>query len=374
MRLSQFITQHLESILVEWEAFARTQGPSANHMTSLALRDHAKLILTAMAAEIETAQTPRQQQEKSRGLAPEPAGLESAAATHGTLRQLSGYSLIQLTAEFRALRATVLRLWLPNLSAVTDTTASDMVRFNEAIDQALAESVVTYSRRAAAARDTFLAILGHDLRSPLATISLAAAYMTTSALDQDRSREVGRKVQRSVASMTSMINDLLEYARAQLDGEIPIAAENMDLAEICQPALENARAVHPACPFEFSAAGDLHARLDRHRMQQVLSNLLNNAAQYRDDSAPVIMTATGGADAVTVTVQNYGRLIPPEARQAIFDPLVRLPSDDGGNGRSPRSIGLGLFIAREITAGHGGTLEVESDAERGTVFTVRIPR
>lgn len=178
------------------EAFARTQGPSANHMTSLALRDHAKLILTAIAAEIKTAQTPRQQQEKSRGLAPEPAGQESAAATHGTLRQLSGYSLIQLTAEFRALRATVLRLWLPNLSAVTDTTASDMVRFNEAIDQALAESVVTYSRRAAAARDTFLAILGHDLRSPLATISLAASYMITSALDQDRSREVGRKVQR----------------------------------------------------------------------------------------------------------------------------------------------------------------------------------
>ena len=86
------------------------------------------------------------------------------------------------------------------------------------------------------------------------------------------------------------------------------------------------------------------------------------------------MTAAGEADAVVVTVQNHGQLIPREARQAIFDPLVRLPDDDGGNGRSLRSIGLGLFIAREITAGHGGTLEVESDAQRGTVFTVRIPR
>ena len=374
MRLSLFITQHLESILAEWEAFARTQDPSAAHMSSLALRDHAKLILTTIATEIDMAQTPHQQQEKSRGLAPEAPGEESAAATHGTLRQLSGFSLIQLTAEFRALRATVLRLWLPNLSAVTATTASDMVRFNEAIDQALAESVVTYTRRAGAARDTFLAILGHDLRSPLATVAMAGSYLAAAPLDADKTREIGKKVQRGAASMTSMVNDLLEYARVQLDGEIPIAAEMMDMMEICQPAMENARAVHPACPFEFAGTGDLRARFDRHRMQQVLSNLLNNAAQYRDQSAPVVMTAAGEADAVVVTVQNHGQLIPPEARQAIFDPLVRLPDDDGGNGRSLRSIGLGLFIAREITVGHDGTLEVESDAQRGTVFTVRIPR
>ncbi|CAN7367392.1 HAMP domain-containing sensor histidine kinase [Pseudoduganella sp. LjRoot289] len=374
MRLSSFITQNLEGILVEWEAFARTQGPSATHMSSLALRDHAKLILTTIAAEIETAQTPAQQKEKSRGMAPDGRGPESAAATHGTLRQLSGFSLIQLTAEFRALRATVLRLWLPKVEAITETSTSDMVRFNEAIDQALAESIVTYSRRAAAARDTFLAILGHDLRSPLATVAMAGTYLASAPPDADKIREIGEKVQRGAASMTSMVNDLLEYARVQLDGEIPIVAKPMDLMEICQPALENARAVHPNCPFEFSATGDLRAPFDRHRMQQVLSNLLNNAAQYRDDSAAVKMTASGEADAVVVTVQNHGPLIPPEARQAIFDPMVRLAGDDGGNGRSLRSIGLGLFIAREITEGHGGTLEVQSDAGRGTVFTVRVPR
>eukprot|EP01034_Spumella_vulgaris_P040232 gene40232-49754_t len=263
MRLSLFIKQNLEGILMEWEAFASTLEPSATHMSSLALRDHAKLILTAIAAEIETAQTPRQQQAKSHGLAPEQPG-ESAAATHGTLRQLSGFSLIQLTAEFRALRATVLRLWLPHVSTVSETTASDMVRFNEAIDQALAESVVTYSKRAGAARDTFLAILSHDLRSPLATITLAGAYLSSSVLDPEKSREVGMKVQRSAASMTSMVNDLLEYARVQLDGEIPISADIMNVTEICQPALENARSVHPGCPFEFSTSGDLQARFDRH--------------------------------------------------------------------------------------------------------------
>jgi signal transduction histidine kinase len=373
MRLSQFIKQNLESILVEWEAFARTQEPSASHMTSLALRDHATLILTTIADEIETAQTPAQQKQKSRGMAPDEPKEESAAATHGTLRQLSGFSLIQLTAEFRALRATVLRLWLPKVGAITETAAGDMVRFNEAIDQALAESVVTYSHRAGAARDTFLAILGHDLRSPLATVSMAGAYLANAPLDVAKTREIGKKVQRGVASMTSMVNDLLEYARVQLDGEIPILKEAMDLTEICLPALENAQAVHPNCPFEFAASGDLHAHFDRHRMQQVLSNLLNNAAQYRDETAPVKVTASGEADTVVLTVANHGLLIPPDARHAIFDPMVRLAEDDG-HGRSTRSIGLGLFIAREITVGHGGTLEVESDAEHGTVFTVRIPR
>jgi hypothetical protein len=110
----------MEEILVEWESFARTQLPAATGMSALALRDHAEQILKTLATDIETEQSPREQYEKSKGMGPEKAG--SAASMHGTLRQVSGFTLPQLIAEFRALRATVLRLWLPRVKHVTEET------------------------------------------------------------------------------------------------------------------------------------------------------------------------------------------------------------------------------------------------------------
>jgi signal transduction histidine kinase len=102
---------------------------------------------------------------------------------------------------------------------------------------------------------------------------------------------------------------------------------------------------------------------------------LNNAVQHGARGSTVILEAHGGPETVTVRVKNYGPSIQPDALQVIFNPLVRLPGAASGpdEGRST-SLGLGLFIARTIVAGHGGTLEVESSDRDGTVFTARLPR
>jgi len=131
MRLSAFILQQLEPILAEWDAFARTLGPAASEMSALSLRDHARPMLLAIAADMAVPETPREQLEKSQGR--QPLDVDSAAGTHGTLRHVSGFSLLQLTAEYRALRATVLRLWLPHVEQFDEHVARDMVRFNETI-------------------------------------------------------------------------------------------------------------------------------------------------------------------------------------------------------------------------------------------------
>jgi signal transduction histidine kinase len=374
MKLSVFINGHMEEILAEWESFARTLEPAAATMSALALRDHAKMILKAMALDIESTETPDEQYEKSRGMAPDVPGGESAAATHGTLRHESGFSLIQLTAEYRALRATVLRLWLPHVTHVTDASTKDMIRFNETIDQALAESVLTYSERATSTRDTFLAILGHDLRSPLATIAMSGTYLVNAELDSNRIRVVGGRVLRSAATMTSMVDDLLEYARTQLGGEIPVVPQLANMREICQLALDDASAAHPDCAFELHDSGNVVDYFDSSRMQQVFSNLLNNAAQYRSKDCSVLINVNGEPDAVNVEVRNRGPVIPAESIHAIFDPLVQLSVTGQDQGRPSSSIGLGLFIAREITIAHGGTITVESSEASGTVFTVRLPR
>src|SRR4029079_7013517 len=179
MTLAGFINENLDSILTEWEAFALTLQPAAETATALALRNHAKEILQAMARDLERAQTDRQQADKSKGWAPNLEGKETAAAAHGALRHVVGFDLRQLAAEYRALRASVLKLWREHRSMQEDPMLTEVTRFNEAVDQALAESVARYSDEMARSRDTFLAILGHDLRSPLSAVSMSAHYLAT---------------------------------------------------------------------------------------------------------------------------------------------------------------------------------------------------
>lgn len=336
------------------------------------LRDHAKEILAAVSLNMEAFQSPEQQEEKSKGMAD--VDKDSAASTHGTLRQVSGFTPLQLTAEFRLLRATVLRLWLPRVTQMTADAADGMVRFNEAIDQALSESVITYSKHSAVVRDTLLATLGHDLRSALATMVMAGDYLTQPSIGNDLTLQIGLRVRRSGATMSAMVNDLLEYARSQLDGHLPIVRAQVDVKEVCQAAVEDATAAHPECPFELQASGDCHGDFDSVRLQQVFSNLLNNAAQYRGADRPVTVEVEGSPETLTVRVCNFGPVIPPAALKTVFDPLVQLPVVHEQSGRPATSLGLGLFIAREITLAHGGIISAESDEDSGTTFSVRLPR
>ena len=177
MRLADFILSDMQAILRQWEAFAGTRHPAGSAMTPLELRDHAKEILLAVARDISTPQTPEAQTAKSKGLAPRPIdALETAAQTHGLLRAHGGFDIKQMASEYRALRASVLRLWTdacqpepPNLE--------DMIRFNEAIDQALAESIVFFSDKVDEARNLVLGMLGHDMRTPLQSMLLTASYL-----------------------------------------------------------------------------------------------------------------------------------------------------------------------------------------------------
>src|SRR5512140_3593572 len=111
MTLSRFITENMEAIVKEWQTFATTMEPAASTMSALSLRDHAKPILLAIAKDLESTQTAVAQSDKSKGLASPRSARETAAATHGALRHLSGFDLNQLGAEYRALRASVIRLW-----------------------------------------------------------------------------------------------------------------------------------------------------------------------------------------------------------------------------------------------------------------------
>jgi len=373
MKLSRFITEYIAEILTEWETFAGTLAPAADGMSTAMLRNHAEQILRAIAADIGTDQSPEQQYQKSKGLAPVVTEL-SPAASHGTVRQASGFTILQLTAEYRALRATVLRLWLPTVGQVTDDILNDTVRFNEAIDQALAESIITYSAQSGRARDLFLAVLGHDLRAPLATMSLVGEYLCKSDEAATRVSQVGERVKRTAALMGAMVNDLLEYTRTELGGSMPIHLAQINVEDICRHAIDDANAMHPNCKFTLDAAGDLVGSFDGTRLHQLFCNLLINAAQYRAKDSTVTVVVRGEPATVSVQVKNRGQTLTAEALQSIFHPLVQLSIEGQQDGRPATSLGLGLFVAREITQAHGGKITATSNENEGTVFTVRLPR
>ena len=375
MRLAHFINENLEAILIEWEAFARSLSIAGQKMTSLALRDHAKQILQAIAQDIDEGQTDLEQIYKSKGYVRIAEATRTAAQTHGALRYLSGFDLRQLAAEFRALRASVLRLWLKR-GARDETALYQMTRFNEAIDQALAESIANYSDEVARSRDTFLAILGHDLRSPLSAVANSGLFLASpGVLPPGAALEAARRVTRGSAKMSAMIRDLLEYTRTRLGRAIPIAPHATSMREICALALDEIRAVHPERVFKLETSGELQGQFDSDRLQQVLSNLLNNAVRHATTSEPVTLSAHGESERITVRVKNYGRPIPADQLQVIFNPLVQIPPHEAQeDSHRSASLGLGLYIAHEIVAMHGGSMMAESSEEHGTVFSAQLPR
>jgi len=373
MELHRFIHNHMEAILAEWDAFAQSITPE-EQFSDRALRDHAKQILMAIALDIETYQSSKEQLEKSQGLALDPDVDSTAASIHGALRQENNFSLMQLSAEFRALRATVLRLWLPQVENMSPTTVHSMIRFNEAIDQALSESIAAYSDSADQTRELFLAILGHDLRAPLATMTASGELLALPQMPAAKIPEIGARVRRSARLMSSMVEDLLGYTRTKLGAGIPTTFESVYLQAECQSAIDDASALHPATRFKLSTTGSLAGSFDGVRVIQMLTNLLKNAAQYGEKDRTVEMSVTGDADAVTMKVRNHGSAIPEDSLQSIFQPLVQLSTEGEEDARPRTSLGLGLYVARETALAHGGIISVESDETEGTTFTVCMPK
>ena len=369
MRLADFILRDMESIVVEWEAFAATLLPAAASMTPLALRNEAKQILEAVATDLSTPQTKQAQVDKSLGRAPKVMDApETAAQTHAILRARSGLDINQLASEYRALRASVLRLWTEACQP-DDVNLEDVIRFNEAIDQALAESIGFFSEQVERARNLLLGMLGHDMRNPLNAIQMTASYLAALNAGTDVS-EAASCLIRSGAYMKALLDDLVDFNRTKLGLGINITLANVDLGAVFADEVEQLRGAHPGRRLQLEVVGDTRGLWDGLRLQQLLRNLVSNAIKYGEPDAPVRVVLTGEEADVRIEVVNRGPTIERSALDQIFDPLKRGPAqrhdtDDG--------LGLGLYIVREVARAHGGEVDVRS--EKGeTVFAVRLPR
>lgn len=231
-----------------------------------------------------------------------------------------------------------------------------------------AESALSDAHRVADLRDQFIAVLGHDLRSPLQAISIAADSLACEA-GTERQQRMLAHITSGVARMDGLINDVLDFARGRLGGGIPIALQlTSTLEEDLKRVVEEVAIATGRQDIKVHIKIDDDVVCDPSRLAQLLANLLTNAAVHGERSSPITLTVHSEPEMLTLDVHNEGHI--PSARlDAIFSPFSREKSE-----RPRPGLGLGIYIASEIARSHGGTLEVESSAAAGTLFTFKMPR
>lgn len=371
MRLPDFILANTASILDEWDGFARSVWPVASASPE-DVRDHAEAILRAVAWDMKSLQTKREQSDKSKGwreAEEHGSRLNNASRDHALGRAAFGFDLRAVMAEYRALRASVVRLWFESNPGPDGNDLSDLTRFHEAMDQSLAEAVHRYSEHLDKSRQMFLGILGHDLRTPLNAIAILGQSLAEARPSDEETGETAMQIVSSVEAVARMLNDFLDFAVSRLGRPMPVAPAPMDLAALCREVVAEIRASCPRCRWQVDSVGELHGEWDRARLRQLLSNLINNAVQHGDPASGIVVSVAHDDAEVRLSVHNEGPPIPEELLPRIFEPLVRGPNPGARGG----SVGLGLYIAREVAVAHEGEIGVTSTQAGGTTFTVTLP-
>ncbi|MGC4117796.1 MAG: ATP-binding protein [Myxococcales bacterium] len=216
-------------------------------------------------------------------------------------------------------------------------------------------------------RERMVAVLGHDLRQPLSAVMLALDALESEQQLDASMRTILRRTRRSAGRIEAMIRDLLDFSVSAAGLAVRVDPQEADLRGIAESVVEELQLVDPKLAVKIRVAGNLRGSWDEGRLEQVMTNLITNAARYGEPGAPVEVRLAGDDQEVSVEVRNRGEPIPAEVQDRLFQPFVRASRKGPG-------LGLGLFIVREIARAHGGTVALCSSARKGTVVTVNLPR
>lgn len=217
--------------------------------------------------------------------------------------------------------------------------------------------------------EQLVGIVSHDLRNPLNAISLAAQVLRT--VDLGSHVRVVERIASSTRRATRLIADLLDFTQARLGSGLPVSRATIDLHAVVADTLDEVRMSWPDRVIAHHRGGSGSGMADPDRVAQLVTNLVTNALVYGAAGRPVVVTSEVGDRTLRLHVHNEGDPIPEPLQARMFEPLRRGPHDVE---RGSRSVGLGLYIVREIALAHGGEVALRSSAEEGTRFTVTLPR
>lgn len=218
--------------------------------------------------------------------------------------------------------------------------------------------------------EQMMGIVGHDLRNPLNVLKLLSQLLVAApTMDDARRRDMSLRMNRSIQISERLIADMLDFTAAKLGKGISVVTRPLDLHAVVAQAVADLVMAHPDRLVHHVAVGDAATLADADRVVQLLGNLVSNAITYGAADRPIEIRTFSDGEATFMEVANQGEPIAAALMPHIFEPMTRGPTPS-----VHRSVGLGLFIVSEIARAHGGSVGVQSDAERGTRFTLRLPR
>jgi signal transduction histidine kinase len=216
-----------------------------------------------------------------------------------------------------------------------------------------------------------IGIAGHDLRNPLTTIAMSASLLRGGPYDNERCAKLVTRIITGAKRMERIIGDLADYSRARVGSPLPLEIRVTDFNRICETVIDGVLTEYPQRIIHYEPGTEPLGMWDAERLEQVVQNLVTNALKYGAPDRPVRICWWRTEDGqLFLEVSNHGSPIPAPSIPYIFEPFRMGERRTSG---STRSLGLGLFIVREIIRAHGGTVSVRSDSENGTRFTVALP-
>jgi light-regulated signal transduction histidine kinase (bacteriophytochrome) len=215
------------------------------------------------------------------------------------------------------------------------------------------------------ARMQLLAMLGHDLRDPLQSISMAATVLQHGAQPQ----QLGQRIERSSGRMQRLISQVLDMSRLDSGLGLAMRKTDVDLSKMVEDLLDEIRIAHPGTAYHADIAPAVHGCADPDRMAQVISNLLSNARHHGANGEPILVSLRAENGQAVLEVRNDGAPIPPELEAQLFNPFKRMALQNRSN---RTGMGLGLYIAENVVKGHGGTVAYRYEAPH-VVFRVAFP-
>jgi phosphoserine phosphatase RsbU/P len=230
----------------------------------------------------------------------------------------------------------------------------------------LSEAYAIAQRRALFA-EQMVAIVSHDLKNPLTAIRMASDFLSRGERSTKERQLLGHIAQSSERAQR-MIADLLDFTQARVGHGISIKVAPLNLHAVTQQAVDELRVAFPKATLEHHTVGSGDASLDADRVQQIIGNLVANSVAYGDLQRPITITSQLGDGGCTVCVHNHGAVIPETLLDGLFEPMTRGTEQ----GSDVRSVGLGLYIVRELARVHGGDVAVRSTVQDGTLFSVRF--
>lgn len=368
MDLALFIVSQRDAILGEWEKVAQRRLLGDEQIGTAQLRDHLGELLDTIAHDLRDAGS-ELQRPAAETAAPPDREVDAIGEKQGATRAKQGMTLKQVVSEFPILRSCIARLWLRSLSNPSTADFETLIRLDESIDRAVTKSAAEFIDRIDRTRATFLGILSHDLRDPLTTVVTGGQLLLEGRVEKTMADDVVRRIVDTGERMQQLVADLLDAIRSQR-GQIPIERRDADLGQTVRHIAAEFTTAHPEREVTLNVVGDSRGQWDDRRIGQAVANLLANAFRYGARDAPIGLSVVA-AHEVTISVHNEGPPVPEGQRDSLFE------SDGSFGGEfslDHQRSGLGLYIARAIVKGHGGSIELDSARDRGTTFSIHLPR